>query len=65
MSPIINRWLRVNSDDYHTDSQGKLNKGIFVIENKVYSFDSVLGKLEKTKFLRKIIIFMPLTVAEQ
>lgn len=53
MSPIINRWLRVNSDDYHTDSQGKLNKGIFVIENKVYSFDSVLGKLEKNKIFKE------------
>lgn len=53
MNPIKNRWIDVNSNKYHTGSNGSLDKGFNLIENKIYSFDSN-GKLEKNKvFLYK------------
>lgn len=49
MSPVKNRWITVNSNSYHTDNEGLLNKGLFLIENRHYSFDLTYGRLEKNK----------------
>lgn len=49
MLPVRNRWIKVNTNSYHTDNEGKLNKGLYLIENRHYSFDLSYGRLEKNK----------------
>ncbi|MDU5503702.1 MAG: peptidoglycan amidohydrolase family protein [Anaerococcus vaginalis] len=52
MSPIRNRWIKVNTNHYHTDNEGLLNKGLFLIDNNHYSFDLTFGRLEKNKIYK-------------